>query len=73
MEINHITEIHRTTVERKNSPEGSLRRCWLSSWSKEEEDGGCWFSCRGNSYINVVIQQPSEAQGKILRMKRRLT
>ncbi|KAL4564896.1 hypothetical protein LXL04_028972 [Taraxacum kok-saghyz] len=30
MEINHRTEKHRTTVERENSPEGSLRRCWLS-------------------------------------------
>ncbi|KAL4580139.1 hypothetical protein LXL04_016320 [Taraxacum kok-saghyz] len=30
MEINHRTEKHRTTVERENSPEGSLLRCWLS-------------------------------------------
>ncbi|KAL4581774.1 hypothetical protein LXL04_006302 [Taraxacum kok-saghyz] len=56
MEINHRTEIHRTTVEREKSPEGSLRRCWLSEVVRKKKMVAVGFHVEVN---RVILSPPS--------------
>ncbi|KAL4557091.1 hypothetical protein LXL04_035261 [Taraxacum kok-saghyz] len=59
MEINHRTEKHRTTVERENSPEGSLRRCWLSEVVRRKKMVAVGFHVEVNRVILSPFQTPS--------------
>ncbi|KAL4574924.1 hypothetical protein LXL04_021764 [Taraxacum kok-saghyz] len=56
MEINHRTEIHRTTVEREKSTEGSLRRCWLSEVVRKKKMVAVGFHVEVN---RVILSSPS--------------